>query len=39
MRRISLWDVFVRAFRSFALLQAPEAFTSWLYRIAVNLQP
>jgi len=30
-------DVFVRAFRALPRLQAPEAFTSWLYRIAVNL--
>jgi RNA polymerase sigma-70 factor, ECF subfamily len=30
-------DVFVRAFRALPRLQSPEAFTSWLYRIAVNL--
>jgi RNA polymerase sigma-70 factor (ECF subfamily) len=29
--------VFVRAFRALPRLQSPEAFTSWLYRIAVNL--
>lgn len=30
-------EVFVRAFRALPRLQTPEAFTSWLYRIAVNL--
>jgi RNA polymerase sigma-70 factor, ECF subfamily len=30
-------DVFVRAYRALPRLQTPEAFTSWLYRIAVNL--
>jgi RNA polymerase sigma-70 factor (ECF subfamily) len=30
-------DVFVRAYRALPRLQTPEAFTSWLYRIAINL--
>jgi RNA polymerase sigma-70 factor (ECF subfamily) len=30
-------DVFLRAWRSLPRLEAPEAFTSWLYRIAANL--
>ena len=30
-------EVFVRAYRALPRLQTPEAFTSWLYRIAVNL--
>lgn len=30
-------DVFVRAWKSLPRLEAPEAFTSWLYRIAANL--
>jgi RNA polymerase sigma-70 factor (ECF subfamily) len=30
-------DVFVRAWRALPRLEAPEAFTSWLYRIAQNL--
>jgi RNA polymerase sigma-70 factor (ECF subfamily) len=30
-------DVFVRAYRALPRLQSPEAFTSWLYRIAINL--
>ena len=30
-------DVFLRAYRALPRLQTPEAFTSWLYRIAVNL--
>src|ERR1700755_1005727 len=30
-------DVFVRAWKSLPRLEAPEAFTSWLYRIATNL--
>jgi RNA polymerase sigma-70 factor, ECF subfamily len=30
-------DVFVRAWKSLPRLQAPEAFTSWLYRVATNL--
>jgi RNA polymerase sigma-70 factor, ECF subfamily len=30
-------DVFIRAFRALPRLQAPEAFTSWLFRIATNL--
>jgi RNA polymerase sigma-70 factor (ECF subfamily) len=30
-------DVFVRAHRALPRLQAPEAFPSWLFRIAVNL--
>jgi len=30
-------DVFVRAWRSLPRLEVPEAFTSWLYRIATNL--
>ena len=30
-------DVFVRAYRALPRLQTPEAFTSWLYRIALNL--
>jgi RNA polymerase sigma-70 factor, ECF subfamily len=30
-------DVFVRVWKSLPRLQAPEAFPSWLYRIAVNL--
>lgn len=30
-------NVFVRAYRSLPKLQTPEAFPSWLYRIAVNL--
>jgi RNA polymerase sigma-70 factor (ECF subfamily) len=30
-------DVFVRAYRALPRLQTPEAFVSWLYRIAVNL--
>jgi RNA polymerase sigma-70 factor (ECF subfamily) len=30
-------DVFVRAWKALPRLDAPEAFTSWLYRIATNL--
>jgi RNA polymerase sigma-70 factor, ECF subfamily len=30
-------DVFVRAWKSLPRLEAPEAFTSWIYRIAANL--
>ena len=30
-------EVFVRAYRALPRLQTPEAFSSWLYRIAVNL--
>src|SRR5437879_6628718 len=30
-------EVFVRAYRALPRLQTPEAFTSWLYRIAINL--
>jgi RNA polymerase sigma-70 factor (ECF subfamily) len=30
-------DVFVRAWKSLPRLEAPEAFSSWLYRIATNL--
>jgi RNA polymerase sigma-70 factor (ECF subfamily) len=30
-------DVFVRAYRALPRLQSPEAFPSWLYRIALNL--
>jgi RNA polymerase sigma-70 factor (ECF subfamily) len=30
-------DVFVRAWKALPRLEAPEAFTSWLYRIATNL--
>lgn len=30
-------EVFVRAYRALPRLQTPEAFTAWLYRIAVNL--
>lgn len=30
-------DVFVRAYRALPRLQSPEAFSSWLYRIAINL--
>jgi RNA polymerase sigma-70 factor (ECF subfamily) len=30
-------DAFIRAFRALPRLQSPEAFTTWLYRIAVNL--
>jgi RNA polymerase sigma-70 factor (ECF subfamily) len=30
-------DVFVRAWKSLPRLEAPEAFASWLYRIATNL--
>jgi len=30
-------DVFVRAWKALPRLDAPEAFTSWLYRIAGNL--
>lgn len=30
-------DVFVRAWKSLPRLEVPEAFTSWLYRIATNL--
>lgn len=30
-------EVFVRAYRALPRLQTPEAFASWLYRIAVNL--
>jgi len=30
-------DVFIRAYRALPRLQSPEAFTSWLYRIALNL--
>ena len=30
-------DVFVRAWKSLPRLEAPEAFGSWLYRIAMNL--
>jgi RNA polymerase sigma-70 factor (ECF subfamily) len=30
-------EVFVRAYRALPRLQTPEAFTSWLYRIALNL--
>lgn len=30
-------DVFVRAYRALPRLQTPEAFASWLYRIAINL--
>lgn len=30
-------DTFVRAWKSLPRLQAPEAFVSWLYRIATNL--
>ena len=30
-------EVFVRAWKSLPRLQAPEAFTSWIYRIAANL--
>ena len=30
-------EAFVRAYRALPRLQTPEAFTSWLYRIAVNL--
>lgn len=30
-------DAFVRVWKSLPRLQAPEAFTSWLYRIATNL--
>jgi len=29
-------EVFVRAYRALPRLQTPEAFTSWLYRIAAN---
>jgi RNA polymerase sigma-70 factor, ECF subfamily len=30
-------DVFVRAWKSLPRLETPEAFTSWIYRIATNL--
>jgi len=30
-------DVFLRAWKALPRLDAPEAFTSWLYRIAANL--
>jgi len=30
-------DVFVRVWKSLPRLQAPEAFPSWLYRVATNL--
>jgi RNA polymerase sigma-70 factor (ECF subfamily) len=30
-------DVFVRAWKALPRLEAPEAFVSWLYRIATNL--
>jgi RNA polymerase sigma-70 factor (ECF subfamily) len=30
-------DVFVRAWKALPRLDAPEAFTSWIYRIATNL--
>lgn len=30
-------DVFIRAWKSLPRLEAPEAFTSWIYRIAANL--
>lgn len=30
-------EVFVRAWKSLPRLEAPEAFSSWLYRIATNL--
>lgn len=30
-------DVFVRAWKSLPRLQSPEAFTSWIYRVATNL--
>jgi RNA polymerase sigma-70 factor, ECF subfamily len=30
-------EVFIRAYRALPRLQTPEAFTAWLYRIAVNL--
>jgi len=30
-------DVFVRVWKSLPRLEVPEAFTSWLYRIATNL--
>jgi RNA polymerase sigma-70 factor (ECF subfamily) len=30
-------NVFLRAWRSLPRLEAPEAFTTWLYRIATNL--
>jgi RNA polymerase sigma-70 factor (ECF subfamily) len=30
-------DVFVRAWKALPRLEAPEAFASWLYRIATNL--
>ena len=30
-------DVFLRAWKSLPRLEAPEAFASWLYRIAMNL--
>ena len=30
-------DAFIRAWKALPRLQAPEAFTSWLYRVATNL--